>query len=140
MNGIMRIAGAALVLLLLGVAVGLGQAPGDAGEKDKKPEKITQPPDAQDPTTPGPIFKDILGKKDAKGPYAPKLPSILLKGRIVPKGKPPAALLEVDGKLYLVNQKSMLSGSANVTLKILELNASEIRIEIGPQKDIMVLR
>src|SRR5438132_1525014 len=81
----------------------LGAAGGLAQEKPVKPpekREVVEPP-LQDPTYPGPIFEKILNQKAVKaGPM--KLPAIALKGRIIARGKPATALLEVEGKLYLV--------------------------------------
>jgi hypothetical protein len=129
-------------VLLMGMAIAGAQTP---GEKDKTPPAVVPdgkdklPLPVPDPTEAKGVFMEIMRQKGAKGPLA-KLPYVALKGRIVQKGKTPAALLEVDGKLYLVNQKSVLSGSNNLTLKILELNASEVRIEVSPLNEIIVLR
>lgn len=142
----------ALLTWLLHSAIGLGQVPlpelpqlpvNNPPAKDVQPEVKKTPSEVPDPTVPGPLFERILNPKATKGPTGAstfRMPPIAIKGRIVSKDRPASALLEFDGRLYLVNKDSILGGGNNVTLRIVELNASEVRIEVSPFNEIVILR
>jgi len=113
--------------------------PGDGGE---------QAGPLRDPTQPGPRMREILippqaaPQGTAAGP--PPVPQVTLKGRVILRGRPGAAILEIDGKLLGVQAGTEATVSAAgrsgpVTLRVLELSASTVRLEILPQGQELVL-
>jgi hypothetical protein len=145
---------AALCLLLTGHVPGQqpegpppdGGKPGAGkdGPPSQKPaevgDKPLPPPEGHDPTQAGGSLRNVLGK--AKGPgntTAAKLPLISIRGRVIAKDKPPAVLLEVDGKVYRVTKGSLMNGPGNTTLRVTELTRTEVKIQVNPQNDSTVL-
>lgn len=105
-----------------------------AGEKKTLPGTTGE----KDPTQPGPLLKDLLGK----GKTEVVLPSLLpkLKGRVLQRGKEPAAMLEVDGTLVVVGRNSIVTTRGGASLKIMEITAAEVRIEMQPSQEKIILR
>ena len=88
-------------------------------------------------------MREALGVAKPGAPPAsapPKAPGIALRARIIRKGQAPTALIEVDGRIYTVTTGSMMVGSGNTTLKVVELNSTEVRLEVQPLKEFIVLR
>ena len=117
---------------------------------DSKPAPPANPPDAGpaappaptepgDPTQPSDRLREILGRGKTLNGAAPKLPLIAVRGRVVVKDKPPAALLEVNGQVQLVSKDSVLVGPANTTLKVTDLTRSTVTILVMPQNETIVL-
>ncbi len=101
-------------------------------------------PSLRDPTLPSARLREAMevGKAPnlvSTGPTH-KSPLISLKGRVLAKDRPPTAILEVDGKLYVVGKGSTLNGPGNSVLKIVELNKVEVRVEVSPQNETITLR
>lgn len=108
-------------------------------------------PPLRDPTQPSGRLEGVvgslrMGQGTSRAAGAPGLPPVVLRGRIVGPLEPPAAMLEIDGQLYIVQQGSSLPvpsaafGPGGLTLNITELNNSEVRIEIMPLRQEIVLR
>jgi len=145
-----------------GNAPGDGPAPPDdaaAGGAAARPSAESSKPSApgedgeqtgplRDPTEPSPRMREILVPPQAspQGTVAgpPPMPQVTLKGRVILSGKPGAAILEVDGKLLGIQagaETTIAAGSRTglVTLRVLELSASTLRLEVLPQGQELVL-
>ncbi len=105
---------------------------------DPRPKK-TPRDELKDPTDPSPKIKDLL---DTKGPNSPaaKASTITLRGRIIARDLPAAAILDVDGRRYTVGQGSVIPAAGGGTVKVIELNAVSIRLELSPGKEVIDLR
>jgi len=110
------------------------------------------PVPVRDPTQPGEQLRDLvapirMGQQAGKGGASGiSLPQVTLKGRIVGPLVPPAAIVEVDTVLHVLHQGSELTvptpnvGLGSLTLRVSELTSSEVRIEIMPLRQAIVLR
>jgi hypothetical protein len=114
-----------------------------------KPAGQETPPARSDPTEPGEAMRDLvaplrLGQSGASA--ALSVPKIMLKGRIIGPVVPPAAILDVQGSSYVVQQDSELTFEADdsplggLTLHVTEINASEVRVEVMPYRKVLTLR
>lgn len=110
------------------------QKPGP-GEKPKTPVK--------DPTQPTGKLKEILTPQPKAGipGAAPattyKMPTLAIKARVLAKGKA-AAVIEVDGQIYSVSpDASIIAGG--LTLRVIEVTATQVRIEVVQLKETVVL-
>ena len=120
MRGSLAVHGLALFVLALSRGFAAAQAP------------------IPDPTKPSPAFEKILQPK--VGPGQMKLPALVLKGRVLTADKKAAALLEVDGRLAIVSRDSMIGGPGVSTIKVIDVTAQEVLIEIGPGNERISLR
>ena len=149
MNPRFRIVLLASLVVLAAVGVGWTQPP--AGKKalpvpaevPKKQEKAEEP---KDPTNPSPKLKELL-QPDKSGKYAapvagagPRMPLLALRGRVVSSTGSAVALLEVEGKLYSIAKGSSLSGGGNTILRIVDITIGEVRIEVLPLNEVVILR
>ncbi len=94
----------------------------------------------KDPTSPSAKMRDVLTTKATPGGAAPRVSPLALRGRVIARDKPAAALLEVDGKLYTIGKGSVLAGPNNTTIRVLDISSTEVRIQFDPLKEIVVLR
>ena len=104
----------------------------------------------RDPTKPGEALHDLVAPlrmgQHSGAAGGGGMPQITLKGRIVGPRKPPAAMVEIDKHLHVLQEGSELSvpaphvGLGSVTLKVIELNGSQVKIEIMPLRQAIVLR
>lgn len=108
--------------------------------KDKEPAM----PPMKDPTQATGKLKDILTPQPKAGmnPATPgatvyKMPTMAIKARVLAKGRP-AAVIEVDGQAYNVTPEATII-AGGVTLKVLEVSASVVRIEVVQLKETVVL-
>ena len=113
-------------------------------QETKQPPPPMAPPDKKqgdvpDPTLPGPGWQQIFAQKGAKGAVPTKIPNVLLRGRVLSRDKPAMAIIEVDGRTFMVGKDSMLT-SAQIVMEVVDLNAAEVRIEISPSNEIIILR
>ena len=90
----------------------------------------------RDPTRPSDKMRDVLNTKAA----GTKISPLALRGRVLSKDKPPAALLEVDGKLYTVAEGSTITGASNTVLRVLKISNAEVQVESSPSKQVFILR
>jgi hypothetical protein len=100
-----------------------------------------KPLEPRDPTKPSPELKEAMGNKPiAPGPGAPeKQPVLVLKGRVLAKNKPAAALLDIDGKIYLVGKDTdFLAGGR--TLRVKDITIESVVIELPGSKTTITLR
>lgn len=98
-------------------------------------------PEPRDPTKPSPELKEAMGSKAiAPVPGAPeKQPVLVLKGRVLAKNKPAAALLDIDGKIYLVGKDTdFLAGGR--TLRVKDITIESVVIELPGSKQTITLR
>ena len=138
-----------------------GDAKPDAknpGDKKPKSDPDSVPPAGEtvplDPTQLTPAMRDALNPpapavpRDAHRPAAPvapvlpPIPDIVLKAYVETEGKPPAALLEIDGKNpRLVSEGAewtvRSAGKQNVTLNIKKVSRDGVEIEVLPHKQII---
>lgn len=121
------------------VAVGTNNAPFagpsvvlEAGAVD--PPTAPPPTALPDPTQPKGKLKDVLNPPKVPGAVAPgaplKLPTVAIRARIVPKGRPAAAVLEVDGRQYTVTAGTQFAAADGLVFKVAEVTATEVRLEI----------
>ncbi|MGE3536612.1 MAG: hypothetical protein AB7N91_04135 [Candidatus Tectimicrobiota bacterium] len=112
------------------------------------PPSGTGPTGLQDPTAPDARLLDLLSSAPSRAGQTPapaeKLPRVTLRGRVLTQHTAPAAVLEIEGKFYVVRQGSELSmpGSTGGTLvlSVSVLSAEEVRIRVSPMNQIIVLR
>jgi hypothetical protein len=96
------------------------------------------PKELRDPTTPGPKLKQALNaNKLAKqtGP-AGKLPTVVLRGRVIAKGQPALAVLEIDGKMTIAAKDAEIGS----VLRVLDISGDSVRLEYVPLNQTIVLR
>jgi hypothetical protein len=133
------------VTIFLGLAClalaqpGPEQLPGKGADEAKK--KLPDDPKAnrKDPTKASDELKNLLNLAKG-GKAANKMPVITLRGRVVAKDQPAAALLDVDGKMITVVKGSVIGGATSMPCTVIELNSREVRIEVMPLKEIISLR
>jgi hypothetical protein len=120
----------------------LDQPPPPPKELDKGP--ALESPPQRDPTEPGGTLKKILdmGKASQPGKAGPsRMPAVALKGRVITKDRPPLAVLEVDKQAYIVGVGNNVAvPGTNVFLRIVEINRSDVRIEVAPLNESITLR
>jgi hypothetical protein len=67
-----------------------------------------------------------------------------LKGLVARRDRPAAALIEVNGRLFRVQAGAVITApgtdTAVSTLKVLAVGPAEVRIEVSPQAETVVLR
>jgi hypothetical protein len=128
------------ILVLTAAALTAAQQPGGDEREDKKTKQlpVPEPGPLRDPTTPSERMKDVLGKKG--GTAAAKVSPLALRGRIIAANRPPAALLEVDGRIYTVQKGTFVAGANNNILKVLDITANEVQVQNTVTKDVFTLR
>jgi hypothetical protein len=109
----------------------------DAPQEDKK-APIVLGGELKDPTIPSAKLKTVLNQGKGGGPGS--LPNVVLRGRIISKDGPPAAILQLDGKTFIVGKGSILPGPGNITMRVEDINTLEVRIEVLPLKEVLSLR
>jgi hypothetical protein len=139
----------AFLLILVGLATAqrptpVAPAPADKPvppavdfKNDSQPPEVVPPGTLRDPTKPSSRMKDVLNTKAGAGM---KITPLSLRGRVIARGQPAAALLEVEGRLYTVSKGSVITGAHNTILRVLDIDATGVRIESSPSKEIFVLR
>jgi hypothetical protein len=104
---------------------------------------VAAPPAVQgplpDPTNPSDPFKKMLQPKTTGPTAASRLPTFVIRGRVLAAGKEPTAMLEVDGKLALVQPGSVLAFGGS-TIRVTEITSQEVRLEIGSSGEKLSLR
>lgn len=148
-----------LLFLLFTVAVGLAQSSAPTGTAPVKPPSAalmeTKPAatapegtapavgDVKDPTKASPALKQAMTppRPAAGAPAAaPPLPVVVMRGRVIAKHRPPTAIIEVDGKMYIVGIGSLVGGQGGSVMKVLDLNSTEIKLEVSPLNEVLILR
>jgi hypothetical protein len=101
-----------------------------------------RPGTPRDPTLPSDRLRESLRPPIRGTPSAPaaeKVPVLVLRGRVLAKGKPPAALLEVDGKLHIVGKDSIIQAGGQM-LKVKDITAESVQVEAAPLSLTFTLR
>lgn len=147
----------ALPILCLLSGLALGQAPASkppppaparpttAAEKPApKPPVVAKPepgaPDERrDPTEAKGKLADALNRKTGPNTPALRIPEVILKARVVSKAQQAAAVISVDGKTYAVGKDTVIV-SGGAILKVIEIGVNEVRIEVSPLNETIVLR
>jgi hypothetical protein len=114
------------------------------------PADVTQPlvapPQLRDPTEADSSLKQALDSIRAPGANGRSLsvPQVVNRGMVLVSGKPPEALIEVQGAgLFFVHEGSVVtagSSDQNVVMRIVRLSADGIEIEIASQKQRLIVR
>ncbi len=76
-----------------------------------------------------------------KAGTAPRLPNVVLRGRVLARDRPPVALIELDPKqppLLITKGTTLMVGG--LKLSVTEVSATEVRIEVSPLNETIVLR
>lgn len=132
--------GSLVLLGAIGLAENVDPKAGKLAQPAGKPEPASVPAQPRsDPTMPSDKLREAI--ESGKAEAAPRLPTVILRGRVLAKDKPPAALLEVDLKQppQLVGKGTrLLSGKLKLT--VTEVNDTEVRIEVSPLNETIVLR
>jgi hypothetical protein len=125
--------GALCVLMIGGMQLGAQQPKQPASKAEPAPA----PKVSKDPTQPSPKLRDVLDT--AKGPGG--LPAFVLRGRIIIENQPAGALLELEPKqpplLISAGTEFAVGG---VKMRVLEVTANGVRIEISSRNEVIVLR
>jgi hypothetical protein len=118
--------------MLVGVATAQTEPP--------QPPPGQTPPPLPDPTKPSQRMQDKLGARPPEGaaPSASRIPTILLKGRVIARGRA-AALVDVNGRTHTVTQGTTLIVSGTQVLTFVEVSAAEVRVEVNVPKETLVL-
>ncbi len=97
-------------------------------------------PGPSDPTIPSAEVRQMLEAGAAKPTVqGPPIPNLRIKGRVLSKNQPPAAIIDVNGRTLLVRMDTEIiySGSSadqgTMTLKVIGLDTSGIRLQGGKQ-------
>lgn len=113
-----------------------------AEQQPTEPPPVGKVPVIPDPTQPSGKLKDALMPPRSPAPTAPspvaRLPALALRGRVLAAGRPGAALLEVEGRVYSVSPGQTVAAGGTV-LRVVEVSAGEVRLELLPGRDVMVL-
>lgn len=136
--------------LLSGLALGQTPAPKTPPPAPARPTTAAEKPkpepgapdERRDPTeAKGKLAEALKPKTTAGGAAAPpKAPAIVLKARVISKDQPPAAVIEVEGKLYAIGKDSVIVTANNLILKVIEVGVVQVRIEVSPLNETIVLR
>jgi hypothetical protein len=94
------------------------------------------PTGSKDPTTPSAKLKQIMSAAKV-GPQAPRLPPLILRGRVIAKDRTALAVLEVEGIMYTVGKGSLSPGGV---YRVHDVTSGEIVIDVERTKEKMVLR
>lgn len=102
---------------------------GQAPPTDTTPREIGEPmgnPGGQmtDPLVPGPRLRGVLQRPTQTNETGPNSAVPHLVGRVIAKGKPPLALIELNKEMYVVTKGSIIRG-----YKVVDLSGSMILLE-----------
>ena len=97
------------------------------------------PREVKDPTSPSQKLKDIMnaGKIAAQPALLPKVSTLVLRGRVLVKNQPPAAVVEVDGRTHTVGKGSPIPGGV---YRVVDITSTEVHLENLLIKETVVLR
>lgn len=115
-----------------------------------EPQRPQREPNVlRDPTEPGDELRELvapLRMGQPGGPQGLAVPPVTLKGRIIGPTQPPAAIIDLQGSMYVVYPDSELTVETTdsplgaITLQVTEINSSEVRIEVLPLRKKLILR
>ena len=113
--------------------------------------RLRQPPpmpELRDPTLPNPAVREAIeaaqgpaGGKPAPGD-APSTPQMRLKARIIGVRTPPVAIVEINGSPYTVRRDTTLvlgGASSGLQVRVIELTAQEVQLELLPAKKVYIM-
>lgn len=125
-------------LSAIGTAESIDPKAGKLAQPKPEPSPVPVQP-RSDPTTPSDKLRAELESK--AGGSAPRMPHVVLRGRVLADGKPAVALIELDPKQppLPVSKGSTLS-SGGLKLTVSDVTATEVRIEVSPLNETIVLR
>lgn len=94
-----------------------------------------------DPTQPSPGLRELLGPigPGATAAAPAPLPEILLRGRVIRENQSGSALLEIAGRLYIVRAGAEFT-HGSLTLKVRDISATEVVLELEPLRRTLSLR
>lgn len=135
------------LLALLAVPAARAQSQGD-------------PPAPRDPTQPSEGLRQAVeGASPSKGPAPnaatqprqatpaparPIVPKVLLRGRIVASGRPPVALVDVGGVLYVVRTGTEISVSTGlgepILLRVVDFDGESLQVRATPPDQTFIVR
>jgi hypothetical protein len=113
--------------------------PGAASE----PGPVAAEGQLRDPTEPSPRMRQLIDAPKAQG-KALELPVVELKARIVGGNQGGVAMLQIDKRLIVVRQGSEIAldgmhyGAQRI--RVVELNANEVRLDLQPLDRVLTLR
>ncbi|MBL8796176.1 MAG: hypothetical protein JNM56_19905 [Planctomycetia bacterium] len=107
-------------------------------EPPAKPEPGA-PDERRDPTQTGGKLAEALNRKAGPNATAPRIPEVSLKARVVARPESAAAVIVVDGKTYTVSKDTIIASGGSI-LKVVEIGVNEVRIEVSPLNETIVLR
>jgi hypothetical protein len=106
-------------------------------------------PVLRDPTEPGEEMRDLVAPLRLGQPGGPAgwaVGRVTLKGRIIGPLVPPAAIIDLQGSVFVVTKDSELtvdtadSPLGGTTLRVIDVSVSEVRIEVLPFRKVVILR
>ncbi|MBL8829110.1 MAG: hypothetical protein JNM18_19160 [Planctomycetaceae bacterium] len=98
-----------------------------------------------DPTMPSPEIRSLLeGEKtpNAAPNAPPPNPTIRLRARVIAKGKPGLAILDVGGSTITVRQGdeiNVTAGGGSIPVVVTKLTATDLQVEIGSRRQLLNL-
>ena len=118
------------------------QVPQPGGPEPAPPPKVKKEDEGRDPTRPAPELERVLNAGKS-GPAAAQMPTVVLKGRVIGPGGKGIAMLEIEGKLYDVRADNEMNvrgpGGSTIRLRVVEVSARGVRIEMGAAKEAFIL-
>jgi len=103
-----------------------------------KPEPAA-PDERRDPTEAKGKLADALNRKTGPNTPALRIPEVILKARVISNPQQAGAVISVDGKTYTVSKDTIIASAGSV-LKVVEIGVNEVRIEVSPLNETLVLR
>ncbi len=98
-------------------------------------------PMPNDPTMPSPEIRSLLDGEKTNANAAPNAPppnpTIRLRARVIAKGKPGLAIIDVGGSTITVRQGdeiNVTAGAGSVPIVITKLTATDLQVEIGSRR------
>jgi len=128
----------------------LAQMP-DGAPPPRPQLRLRQPPpvpELRDPTLPNPAVRQAI--EAAQGPLGGKpapgevqaTPQMRLKARIIGTRTPPVAIVEINGSPYTVRRDTALvlgGASSGLQVRVIELTAEEVQLELLPAKKVYIM-
>lgn len=99
-------------------------------------------PIPSDPTMPSPEIRSLLDgeRTTPNATAASPNPTIRLRARVIARGKPGLAVIDIDGSLITVREGDEVSvtvGAGSVPIVITKLTATDLQVEIGARKQLL---
>ena len=117
------------------------EQPGEIKTKPPATEPATPAPLSVDPTIPSEQMKAILGQQRLVQPGTQtKLPSLRIKGRVVSPKNDVLVLLQVGQQIERVSADAEWTTDDGLTIKVLSVSVSELRLQIQPLNRTVTVR